>query len=431
LLNLLDRKQIHKSQLLNWASQYNYVAFYNSCGNLKDSYYQYDCLLAVSNTCALLNNEDEHKENNLFEKLDALQQQNKNWLFGYLGYDLKNEVEKLASKNEDHIKFPDLFFFEPEILLIKKDGNWYLEVHHNNLTINGLVKEIEAFKKTEQVDITKASLKVKNRIDYASYQKKIDAIKADIENGIYYELNFCREFYAEDAIIDPYKVFKNLCKIAQPPMAAFLKMNNQFVLSASPERFLKKTGDKLIAQPMKGTIKRSEDAAADDFLKHQLKNSKKERAENVMIVDLMRNDLTRSAKLGSINVENLFEVMTYKGFHTLVSTVSATLRKGVSAVAAIKNAFPIGSMTGAPKVKACEKIEEYENTKRGVYAGAIGYFNPNGDFDFNVVIRSLLYNTKSKYLSFHTGGAIVYDSTAQAEFEETELKAENIFKALA
>jgi len=422
--------QLDKAKILNWASQYNYVAYYDSCNNLNDRYYNYDCLIAVSNTNALSKTLEKYNECDLFKQLNKLQNNSENWLFGYLGYDLKNEVEKLVSENKDHLEFPDVFFFEPEILFLQKNGNWTIESKQTDFELKHLIREIETYGPHKFYLENKSSFKIKNRIDYSSYQKKISAIKEDIENGIYYELNLCREFYLENVSINPYQAFKDLCDLAQPPMAAFLKMKDQFIISASPERFLKKIDNKIIAQPMKGTIKRAENKVKDDLLKQQLKNSEKERAENVMIVDLMRNDLTRSSKLGSINVDNLFEVKSYKGFHTMVSTISATLRKDISPVEAIKNAFPIGSMTGAPKVKVLEKIEEYENTKRGIYAGAIGYFTPKGDFDFNVVIRTLLYNVQKKYLSFHTGGAIVYDSTAKAEYKETELKAENIIKIL-
>jgi len=426
----MKKIKLNKWEILSWASKYKYVAFYNSCDNVNDKYYSYDCLIAVANRCVIAKKVSKYGESDLFEQLEELQNKSKNWLFGYLGYDLKNEVEQLFSKNEDHLAFPDLFFFEPEILLLQKNGTWEVENKQNEINFENLKKEIESSNTGNIYSANNASYKINNRLDYASYQKKIEAIKADIENGIYYELNFCREFYAEHTNINPYQVFKDLCHIAEAPMAAFLKMNNQFVISASPERFLKKTGDKLVAQPMKGTMKRSKDEAEDEILKKQLKNSEKERAENVMIVDLMRNDLTRSAKLGSITVERLFDAVSYNGFHTLVSTVSANIAENISSVKAIKNAFPIGSMTGAPKVRVLEKIEAYENTKRGVYAGAIGYFMPNGDFDFNVVIRTLLYNSLKQYLSFTTGGAIVFDSKAAAEFEETELKAANILKVL-
>jgi len=417
-------------QILNWATNYQYVAFYNSCNNSNDKYGKYEHLIAVSNSCIISKKLDGHNENSLFERLDDLQQKSKNWLFGYLGYDLKNEVENLVSENEDHLEFPDIFFFEPEILLIQKNGEWDIESQKNDVNLNDLKKEIDAFVKHQDITSNNKSINIKNRIDYPSYQKKIEAIKSDIENGIYYELNLCREFFIENTTIHPNHIFKNLCEVARPPMAAFLKLKDQFIISASPERFLQKTGNKIIAQPMKGTIKRSADKATDELLKRQLSKSEKDRAENVMIVDLMRNDLTKSAQLGSVNVDSLFEVMSYRGFHTMVSTVSAVLRADISPVEVIKNTFPIGSMTGAPKVKVLEKIEAYENTKRGVYAGAIGYFTPNGDFDFSVVIRTLLYNTKKKYLSFHTGGAIVYDSKTAIEFEETELKAANLVKAL-
>ena len=230
--------------------------------------------------------------------------------------------------------------------------------------------------------------------------------------------------------MNPQATFKKLIEQTAAPMSAFVKINKQYILSTSPERFLKKQGSHLIAQPMKGTCKRGSTPKEDKLLKKRLQESIKERAENIMIVDLMRNDLTKSAQLGSIEVENLFQIQSFKGFHTMISTVKANIRKDLHWVDAIKNAFPIGSMTGAPKVKVMEHIEAYEQTKRGFYAGALGYCTPKGDFDFNVVIRSILYNATLQYLSFQTGGAIVYDSVVEDEWEETNLKAQNIFLSL-
>jgi para-aminobenzoate synthetase component 1 len=159
--------------------------------------------------------------------------------------------------------------------------------------------------------------------------------------------------------------------------------------------------------------------------------SEKEKAENLMIVDLVRNDLARSSKTGSVKVEELFGIYSFSQVHQMISTVSSQIKETTSAVEAIKNAFPMGSMTGAPKVMAMELIEKYENTKRGLYSGAIGYFAPNSDFDFNVVIRSIQYNESKQYLNFEVGSAITYDSDANLEYEECLLKAQAMMKALA
>jgi len=324
---------------------------------------------------------------------------------------------------------PELFFFQPDILFLQKKGKWLIEIYNKRFNFETVLKQIQTCKKP----ITKNKNKplfVKNRIDQKTYYKTFEKIHQDIIDGTFYELNFCREFYAEDAVIDPVLTFRKLLQQTEAPMSGFVKIQSNYILSASPERFLKKHGKQLIAQPMKGTCKRSADIKEDNLLKRQLKQSVKERAENIMIVDLMRNDLTKSAKLGSIEVENLFHILSFKGFHTMISTVKATINNDTHLVDAIKNAFPIGSMTGAPKVKVMERIERYERSKRGLYAGALGYITPQGNFDFSVIIRSILYNAKRQYLSFQTGGAIVYDSVADQEFAETNLKAENMLRCL-
>ncbi len=242
--------------------------------------------------------------------------------------------------------------------------------------------------------------------------------------------NFCQEFFAEDTVIDPLAVFLKLNEISPNPFAAFFKWKGNYVLCASPERFLAKRGEKLISQPIKGTAKRGVDDAEDEAIKQELRNHTKEQQENVMIVDLVRNDLTRSAKQGTVKTEELFGIYTFNQVHQMISTVVCELEDGISAIQAIKNSFPMGSMTGAPKISAMQLMEQYEHSRRGVYSGAIGYFCPDDDFDFNVVIRSLLYNQNKKYLSFQTGSAITYHADAEKEYEECLLKAQAILEAL-
>ncbi|MEO5675183.1 MAG: anthranilate synthase component I family protein, partial [Chitinophagales bacterium] len=214
------------------------------------------------------------------------------------------------------------------------------------------------------------------------------------------------------------------------PLACFLKHGEKFLLSASPERFLKKESRKIISQPMKGTISRSNHAESDEHAKELLGTDEKEKAENVMIVDLVRNDLARSAVAGSVSVEELFGIYSFPRVHQMISTVSATLRNDVHFTEAIRNAFPMGSMTGAPKVMAMQLIDKYEKVKRGLFSGSAGYITPGGDFDFNVVIRSLLYNRESRYLSFQTGSAITHDCNPEKEYEECLLKAQAIMSTL-
>lgn len=388
--------------------------------------------MAVSNKAVISLYEKDLLEKDAFEFLKTEVDKKPGWWFGGFSYDLKNQIEKLQSKNYDGLEMPELFFFQPEILLVQKNGNWTIEIFNKQLKSETIIQQIKKGREVYDKDetILEEKINIKNRVDKKTYFNTFKKIKQDIIEGTYYELNFCREFYAEKVKLHPVNLFKKLKKQTAAPMSAFVKIKDQYILSASPERFLKKQGKQLIAQPMKGTSKRGNTTKEDKQLKKSLRSNIKERAENIMIVDLMRNDLTKSAQLGSISVENLFQIQSFKGFHTMISTVKAKIRKGVHWVDAIKQAFPIGSMTGAPKVKVMEHIEQYERTKRGFYAGAIGYSTPNGDFDFNVVIRSILYNSAKQYLSFQTGGAIVYDSVAEEEWEETNLKAQNIFSTL-
>lgn len=187
----------------------------------------------------------------------------------------------------------------------------------------------------------------------------------------------------------------------------------------------------MISQPIKGTAKRSADQAEDDLAKYQLRHNPKELSENVMIVDLVRNDLTKSAQKGSVKVEELFGIYSFKQVHQMISTVVCQAADHLSVTDIIRNTFPMGSMTGAPKIKSMELIEKHERTKRGIYSGSIGYFSANGDFDFNVVIRTLLYDAESNYLSFQVGSAITIDADAEQEYAECMLKAQAIIQLLS
>ena len=243
-------------------------------------------------------------------------------------------------------------------------------------------------------------------------------------------MNFCQEFFAENTALDPVAFFLKLNEAAQAPFSAFYKLNDQYLACASPERFLKKTNNQLISQPIKGTSRRGKTPEEDEQLKTELRNDAKNQSENVMIVDLVRNDLGKSCVAGTVQVTELFGTYSFPTVHQMISTVEGTLQNDLDFVDALENAFPMGSMTGAPKVRAMQLIEQYEKTKRGLYSGAVGYITPEGDFDFNVVIRSVLYNQKNQYLSFQVGGAIVADSVPEREYEECLVKATGVMRAL-
>ena len=251
-----------------------------------------------------------------------------------------------------------------------------------------------------------------------------------IERGDIYEANFCQEFFSENTKIDPLKSYLHLNEISKPPFATFLKFDKHYVLSASPERYLKKTGERIVSQPIKGTAKRLEDPSEDKKMVEKLSLDPKERSENIMITDLVRNDLSKIAEKGSVKVEELCKIYSFEQVHQMISTISCTVSADLSPVKIIKNTFPMGSMTGAPKISAMKIIEELEDAKRGLYSGAVGYFEPNGDFDFNVIIRSILYNEDLNYVSYSVGGAITVKSIPENEYEECLIKAKAMREVL-
>ncbi|MFC4210052.1 anthranilate synthase component I family protein [Pedobacter lithocola] len=405
-----------KQKALHWANQFDVCCFLDS-NHYKDNYTAYDFVLAVGSKAEL-----KSSVGNAFEKLKSFFEENKQWLFGFFSYDLKNEIEDLNSENTDRLSFPDLYFFVPEFLLVCKDGMAEILIG-NELNLN----EISQF---VIIDEAIQKININAKISKEKYLNKVTALKEHIARGDIYEINFCQEFFAEHAEIDPIQTYEALSDLSPTPFAGYFKFHNQYILSATPERFLCKRNNRLISQPIKGTAKRSFDQANDEIIKATLRNSTKEQAENVMIVDLVRHDLTKSAVKGSVKVDELFGIYTFPQVHQMISTISCELNPAVHFIDAIKNAFPMGSMTGAPKVKAMKLIEKFEETKRGVYSGSFGCINPNGDFDFNVIIRSILYNAENKYLSFQVGGAITYQSEAQAEYDECLLKASAILQVL-
>lgn len=347
------------------------------------------------------------------------------WVFGHLGYDLKNEIEKLSSSNPDSIHFPDLYFFEPEIVI--------------RLTANEMIIEADNPKKVF-ADISKSSIAnqkehgefdIQNRFSKQQYISTIKELKKHILRGDCYEINFCQEFFGENAVIDPIVIYKELSAVSPNPFSALYRMNDQWLICASPERYLNKTGNKILSQPIKGTSKRVTDNRKNDELsKISLSNSQKDRSENVMVVDLVRNDLAKVCEEGTVKVDELFGIYSFPQVHQMISTVSGELKKNISFTEIIKATFPMGSMTGAPKKRVMELIEEYEQTKRGIFSGAVGYISPDGNFDFNVVIRSIMYNARINYLSFQAGSGITFNSDPEKEWEECLMKADAIKNVL-
>jgi len=362
-----------------------------------------------------------------FQQLSEFHEEVKDWLFGYFSYDLKNETEALKSEHSDMIGLPDLYFFQPEIVLFLKGDNLQI-ISNSDKRPEDIYDAILNTKLPENKQQTPILLKP--RFEKKEYIDIVEKLRQHIIEGDVYEITFCQEFYNENIDFEPYAAFERLINFAPNPFSCFLKIEDKYVLSASMERFIKKTGNKLISQPIKGTIKRDADELTDDKLKEELRNDPKERAENVMIVDLVRNDLAKSCKRGTVKVEELFGIYSFPKVHQMISTVTGEMRDDIEWWRAIKNAFPMGSMTGAPKVMAMTLIEKYEKSRRGVYSGAVGYISPDGDFDFNVIIRTLVYNSLSSSLSVHAGGAITYDSVPEKEYEECLLKIQGLLGAL-
>lgn len=413
-----------KERLFSWSNQFAEITWLDS--NEDDSTSgEYEAILAVEAFTAIKTDYF-----NAFDKLKEYQETTADWIFGYLCYDLKNDVERLNSQNFDGLNFPDLYFFQPQkIIFIKKDSVEFLYLRMVDDEIEADLEAIQNFEIVVKKD--RNPVKVQSRISKEEYLQKVTLMLNHIHRGDIYEANFCQEFFADDVEIDAFDIYHSLNEISTPPFAAFLKLENVNLISASPERYLKKKGDRLLTQPIKGTARRSEDLEEDRQIAGQLAKDPKEQSENVMIVDLVRNDLSRIAKKGSVRVEELCKVYTFKQVHQLISSVTAEIAENIPPVEALRTSFPMGSMTGAPKISAMKIIEKLEDTKRGLYSGAVGYFSPEGDFDFNVVIRSILYNSHNNYLSFSVGSAITAKSIPENEYEECMLKAKAMREVLS
>ena len=414
-----------KKKLLFWAQQFDDVVWLDS-NNDNQKYSSYDAVLAVDAFTSIKTDYI-----NAFDKLNEYQSITQDWLFGYLTYDLKNDIEVLKSNNYDGLQFPDLYFFQPKrIFLFTNSGVeiQYLKCVEEELETDWediLNQDINAYKFK-----SKSTLKILSRTSKENYFNRLNKILEYIQRGDIYESNFCQEFYSENTKIDPLSTFIYLNKISKPPFATFLRLGNLYALSASPERYISKNGNTVISQPIKGTAKRLIDKMEDEKLRVYLENDQKERSENIMITDLVRNDLSKFANKGSVKVDELCKIYSFEQVHQMISTVTCQVDKSLSPVYMIRETFPMGSMTGAPKISAMNIIEELEDSKRGLYSGAVGYFNPHGDFDFNVIIRSILYNASNNYISFSVGSAITAKSIPENEYEECLIKAKAMRAAL-
>lgn len=395
-----------KIQLLNWANRFPIFCFLDNNGfNSGDSAFDF-CLAAGA-------------EKIFSNDLSSIQLRtnSKSWLFGHIGFECFDQDPLIAS--EPFVDFGKSFFFEPKHLIMVSGSK--LKIFSHWLPPEKIYAEISAL--SAQYNQEGYQINFKHALTRQEYLNRLDGIFAHIQRGDCYEINFCQHFYAEEVHINPIEVFCNLNLISANPFAALYRLQNRYCICASPERFLQKKGMVLRSEPIKGTERRSIQPEEDKILENKLTNSYKDRTENVMIVDLVRNDLSIICEEGSVAVPSMYKVKPFPGVHHMVSTITGLINNGVTFLEIMKACFPMGSMTGAPKKRVLELIKEYEKEPRGLFSGTIGYINPLGDFDFNVVIRSLMYDAEKKIISLKTGGGITAGSIAEEEYEESLLKA--------
>jgi para-aminobenzoate synthetase component 1 len=423
-----------KAQVLKELEHYDTYAFLDTNGFYNDQaaqaapvYSTYELVVGAGRQVELSPDTD-----NQFEELRAWVDQQQQWYFGHLGYDLKNGLENLSSQNYDYHGFPDLYGFVPEWVLTLQNGLIILYADSQkqaDAIYARLQPATDSFDQNNKPPATQ-EIRFQGELSRTDYVKRVASLIDHIIAGDIYEVNFCQAFYAHDVELDPIQLYKVLMAVTPTPFSCLYKFRGAYVVSASMERFMTKFQDKLVSQPIKGTAKRGLSAAEDQAQATHLRSDEKERAENVMIVDLVRNDLAKSAQTGSVKVDELFGIYPFPTVHQMISTVSALKAENVHSIDALQHAFPMGSMTGAPKVRAMQLIERYEASKRGIFSGAIGYITPWQDFDFNVVIRSFLYNTQTKTLTLPVGSAITYDADPEQEYEECMVKIEKLKRCL-
>lgn len=366
-------------------------------------------------------------ESDSFNKLRQFQNKYNDWMFGFLSYDLKNETENLNSDNLDRFNDPNLLFYIPETIFFIDENELKVESYLTKMEIDKIINQIHH---QSAVLTNNSNIELKFRETKQEYVKKINQIKEHIQKGDIYEMNYCQEMYSEGISINPGKVFLDLNCRSKAPFSVYFKYDKKYLLCSSPERFLQKKNDVIISQPIKGTRRRGDSQQEDFQLKEELTHSNKEKSENVMITDLVRNDLSKTAMKSTVKVNELFGIYTFERVHQMISTISSRLDTSFDFVDVLETTFPMGSMTGAPKIKSMQLIEKYETTKRSVYSGAFGYISPNKDFDFNVVIRSILYDEISSNVSVMVGGAITINSDPIEEYEECMVKAKAMIDVL-
>jgi para-aminobenzoate synthetase component 1 len=409
-----------KEKMLCWLTRYSIFSFLDN-HQYTDGHHNIECLAGAGAFSQI------SPKQNCLSALDAYIQSTPDWLFGHLGYGLKDEIFGSGSAAEDPIGFPDLFFFQPETVL---------RLHDSGLEIASLTEEpdliFQAIMETETaLHMQQQGIRLTPVISRTEYIRLVERLRQHIHRGDCYEINFCQPFEATNATIDPLTVYRELTQLSPNPFSCFYRLNERYLLCASPERYLQKKGNRLISQPIKGTYPRDfTDPAKDAALKKALLQSPKERSENVMVVDLVRNDMSRICTEGTVTVSELFGIYSFPQVHQMISTIEGEIKPGITTGDMLRASFPMGSMTGAPKKKVLELIEQYEPSHRGLFSGAVGYITPEADFDFNVVIRSIFYQEHEKLLRYWAGSGITFYSDPEKEYEECLVKAAAIRKVL-
>ncbi len=401
--------------MLNWSKQFSTFCFLDNHQYQLTPHSQ-ECLLAAG-----VRRSFGAQAGNALKGLQHFIDENKTWLFGHLSYDLKQELGFTPSRQHDELGFPDLFFFEPEVLIRLNETTIEITADDPSSVHSAILSQPSFIPKGNN-----HGAQLKHRTDKEEYISIIRRLKEHILRGDCYEINFCQELHAIVPGAEPLSLYDRLTRISPNPFSALYRMDHRWLICASPERFLCRQGDRILSQPIKGTSRRFEEVEKDETSRRELQESAKDRSENVMIVDLVRNDLSRICQEGTVEVDELYGIYSFPQVHQMISTVSGKLKNEISFTEIIRSTFPMGSMTGAPKKRVVELIEQYEPTRRGIFSGAVGYINPTGDFDFNVVIRSMMYNANTGYLSFPVGSGITFYSDPELEWEECLAKAEAV-----
>jgi para-aminobenzoate synthetase component 1 len=403
-----------KQQVLNWSVRFNTFSFLDNQEHSSDEH-SYECLAAAGERARI-----KADSGHAFEILKKFSFEQDDWLFGHFSFSLKSETENSISVLPDFIKFPDLFFYVPEIIVLLLKQEIRIGLHGTGH--QKVFDEISRAVPQPEGLISRVPV-IQKRIDRNEYLQIIHRLKNHIQRGDCYEINYCQEFFAEDVLLDPVALYRSLNKVSPSPFSAFYSVDEKFLLCASPERYLRKKGDCVVSQPIKGTAARDpEHPVRDKLLRDELAASEKDRAENVMVVDLVRNDLSKICETDSVRVTELFGIYSFAQVHQMISTITGKPLADLDWTEMIAKTFPMGSMTGAPKKRVLELIELYEKTARGLFSGAVGYVEPNRDFDFNVVIRSLLYNRPKRYLAYFAGSGITINSDPEKEYDECLMK---------